>query len=53
MQTVLAPTAKVSMMIRRPVAEVYRAFFDPEITTKFWFTKSTGRLDEHQRVRWD
>jgi uncharacterized protein YndB with AHSA1/START domain len=52
-EQLLAPTAKVSMMIRRPASEVYRAFVDPEITTKFWFTKSTGRLDEHQRVRWD
>jgi uncharacterized protein YndB with AHSA1/START domain len=40
-------------MIRRPVADVYRAFVDPGITTKFWFTKSTGRLDEGKHVRWD
>jgi uncharacterized protein YndB with AHSA1/START domain len=53
METLLAPTATVSMMIRRPVAEVYEAFVDPEITTKFWFTKSTGRLDEREHVRWD
>ena len=53
MQTVLAPTAKVSMMIRKPVTEVFRAFVDPDITTKFWFTSSTGRLDERQQVRWD
>ena len=52
MQTVLAPTAKVSMMIRKPVADVYQAFVDPAITTKFWFTSSTGRLDERQQVRW-
>lgn len=26
---------------------------DPEITTKFWFTRSTGRLDESPHVRWD
>ena len=53
MQTKIAPTAKTSMMIRSPIAEVYEAFVDPEITTKFWFTKSTGRLDEHEKVRWD
>src|SRR5947207_6493822 len=47
------PAAKTGMLIRRPVAEVFEAFVDPEITTKFWFTKSTGRLDENDHVRWD
>jgi uncharacterized protein YndB with AHSA1/START domain len=53
MPTVLTPTARVSMMIRKPAAEVYRAFVDPAVTTKFWFTKSSGRLDENKQVRWD
>ena len=53
MQAKIAPTAKTSMLIRRPVHEVYEAFVDPAVTTRFWFTKSTGRLDEHDRVRWD
>jgi uncharacterized protein YndB with AHSA1/START domain len=48
-----AVAAKAEMLIRRPVAEVYEAFIDPQITTKVWFTKSTGRLDEHAHVRWD
>ena len=52
-KTQTAPVSKTSMMIRRPVHEVYEAFVDPDITTKFWFTKSTGRLDQHDRVRWD
>lgn len=30
--------AKTEMLIRRPVAEVFEAFIEPEITTKFWFT---------------
>lgn len=41
------------MLIRRPVHEVYEAFVDPEITTKFWFTKSSGRLEKDKKVRWD
>jgi len=45
-------TAEAGMMIRKPVAMVYQAFIDPEITTKFWFTKSTGRLDHNQTVIW-
>ncbi|MEV1167923.1 hypothetical protein [Nonomuraea sp. NPDC049784] len=32
------------MLIRRPPAEVFQAFADPDVTTRFWFTKSTGKL---------
>ena len=53
MQTKIAPTAKTSMLIRRPVHDVYEAFVDPSVTTRFWFTQSTGRLDQQDRVRWD
>lgn len=45
--------AKVEMLIRKPVEEVYESFIDPSITTKFWFTKSSGRLEERKRFRWD
>ena len=42
--------ALAEMLIRRPVAEVFEAFVDPAITTQFWFTHSTGRLDQHREV---
>ncbi len=45
--------AKAELLIRRPVAEVFEAFVNPEITTKFWFTRSSGRLEAGQQVRWD
>lgn len=45
--------SKVEMLIRKPVEEVFDAFIDPSITTKFWFTKSSGRLEEGKRIRWD
>lgn len=48
----LNPAAETGMLIRRPVAEVFEAFADPAITTKFWFTKSTGRLEKGQNVEW-
>lgn len=48
-----APAVKVQMLIRRPAAEVFEAFVDPAITTKFWFTRSTGRLEPGRKVRWD
>jgi uncharacterized protein YndB with AHSA1/START domain len=47
------PIAKVHMLIRRPVADVFAAFVDPAVTTKFWFTKSSGRLEPGATVRWD
>lgn len=46
-------TVKVEMLIRRPVHEVFEAFVDPAITTKFWFTQSSGKLEKNKRVRWD
>ena len=48
-----APVAKTEMLIRRPVAEVFEAFVDPAITSKFWFTKGSGRLDAGREVQWD
>jgi uncharacterized protein YndB with AHSA1/START domain len=46
------PVAKAEMLIRKPVAEVFEAFVNPEITTKFWFTKSSGRLEAGKQVTW-
>ncbi|GMK43649.1 activator of HSP90 ATPase [Paenibacillus glycanilyticus] len=44
--------AKAEMMIRRPVSEVYEAFIDPAITTKFWFTRGSGKLEAGSQVEW-
>lgn len=44
--------AKAEMLIRKPVKEVFEAFVDPAITTQFWFTKSSGRLDENTDIEW-
>lgn len=44
--------AKTEMMIRKPVQEVFESFINPDITTKFWFTKSSGRLEEGVAVSW-
>ena len=45
--------AKTAMLIRKPAAEVFDAFINPEITTKFWFTKSSGRLEVGKPVKWE
>lgn len=44
--------AVAGMLIRKPAHDCYEAFVDPAITTKFWFTKSTGRLDDGKTVTW-
>src|SRR5687767_880997 len=45
-------TAKSAMLIRKAAPQVFNAFIDPAITTKFWFTKSTGKLEEGKTVEW-
>ncbi|HET9478514.1 MAG TPA: SRPBCC family protein [Pyrinomonadaceae bacterium] len=46
------PIAKAAMLIRQPVAKVFEAFIDPAITSRFWFTKSTGRLEPAKHITW-
>ena len=46
------PIAKAEMLIRKPAAEVFAAFVDPEITKRFWFTRSTGRLEVGKHLTW-
>jgi uncharacterized protein YndB with AHSA1/START domain len=48
-----APTTKTGMLIRKPVGEVFDAFVNPAVTTKFWFTKSSGRLEAGKQVQWE
>jgi uncharacterized protein YndB with AHSA1/START domain len=47
------PSSQTGMLIRKPVAEVFEAFVNPDVTTKFWFTKSSGRLETGKQVQWD
>lgn len=51
--TLSAPVVKTQMLIRKPVKNAFEAFINPAITTKFWFTKSTGKLEADKEVRWD
>ncbi|AEI43219.1 SRPBCC family protein [Paenibacillus mucilaginosus] len=48
-----APVVQAEMLIRKPAAEVFEAFVNPEITTRFWFTRSSGRLEAGKKIRWD
>jgi uncharacterized protein YndB with AHSA1/START domain len=47
------PIAKTGMLIRRPIDDVFEAFVDPDVTTKFWFTRSSGPLEAGKQVQWD
>lgn len=47
------PVVKAQMLIRKPAAVVFEAFVDPAITTRFWFTRSSGRLEAGARVEWE
>jgi uncharacterized protein YndB with AHSA1/START domain len=47
------PVAKTGMLIRKPIASVFEAIVDPAITSRFWFTKGSGRLEPGAQVRWD
>ncbi len=45
------PSAKAEMLIRKPVAEVFEAFVNPAVTSKFWFTKSRTPALAETRTR--
>ena len=47
-----ATTSRTGMLIRRPVGEVFAAFVDPQVTTRFWFTHASGPLREDAEVEW-
>ena len=47
------PMTDTGMLIRRSPSEVFEAFVNPDITTKFWFTKGSGRLEPGKQVTWE
>jgi len=47
------PAAKTGMLIRRPASEVFEAIVDPAITSKFWFTSGSGKLEPGKTVQWN
>ena len=53
LQITQVPSSNTAMLIRKPVADVFEAFINPAITTRFWFTHSSGRLEPGKQIRWD
>ncbi|MDG1857570.1 MAG: hypothetical protein P8I94_00620, partial [Emcibacteraceae bacterium] len=52
MDMIDTPVAKAEILIRKPIDQVFQAFTDPEIITKFWFDKSSGPLVNNACVEW-
>ena len=47
------PVARATMLIRRPRAEVFNAFVQPQLITMFWLKRTTGPLTAGAQVEWD
>ena len=47
------PFVEAQMLIRKPIHQVFDAFIDPTITTNYWFTKSSGKLEVGKTVTWE
>lgn len=44
---------ETQLLIRKSPKTVFNAFVDPEITTQFWFTKSSGKLEKGKTIIWE
>lgn len=53
MATEITPSVNLQMLFRVPVERVFEAFVNPELTTRFWFTHSSGPLAVGQEVTWE
>lgn len=52
MSAITPPVVRTHMLIRRPASDVYTAFIDPEVTSKFWFSRGSGKLVLGETVTW-
>jgi len=53
MQQPSIPIVETQMLIRRPASQVFQSIIDPAITTHFWFTKSSGKLEPGKTITWE
>ncbi len=47
------PVVTSEMLIRKPVSVVFEAMVNPAITSRFWFTKSSGRVEAGKTLEWE
>ena len=48
-----SPSVEAQMLIRKPAAQVFEAFINPEITKNFWFTKGSEKLETGKTITWE
>ncbi len=48
----MAPIARAQMLIRRSPADVFQAFIDPAITSRFWYSSGSAILEVGKKVTW-
>lgn len=48
-----SPSVKVGLLMRTSPERAFEALRDPAMTTKFWYTKSTGKMEPGTTLRWD
>jgi uncharacterized protein YndB with AHSA1/START domain len=53
LQLTRVPAASTGMLIRKPAGEVFEALVNPSITSQFWFSKGSSRLEAGKPVNWD
>ncbi|MBV9837993.1 MAG: SRPBCC domain-containing protein, partial [Solirubrobacterales bacterium] len=53
LQLTNSPSVDTGMLIRRSPHDVFEALADPSITTRFWYTKSSGRMEEGAELTWE
>ena len=42
-------STEAKMLIRKPVSQVFEAFIDPALTSNFWFTKGSDKLEVNKK----
>src|SRR5918996_3287051 len=47
------PSVNVGLLIRTAPEQVFEALVEPAITTRFWYTRSSGPMSPGAQLRWD
>lgn len=45
-------TANARIRVHRPASDVFEAFVNPDVMTRFWFPRASGRLEAGRDVTW-
>jgi uncharacterized protein YndB with AHSA1/START domain len=43
---------KVALQIQKPAREVFEAIADPEKMSKYFISKSSGKMEEDKQIKW-